>query len=93
MNVRRCGSTPTVTTGSTPALLAARFQPAGTDSPGSCPAERTTESWVVCGVLLRDLRHRSARPHGAIELVDIGLNTTWPEDDSSDVDADEDAGC
>jgi hypothetical protein len=44
---------------------------------------------VVRGVLLRAISViGQLAPDGAIELVDIELNTTWPEDDSSDVDDD-----
>jgi hypothetical protein len=59
--------------------------------PRLVPGREDYRVLVVRGVLLRAISViGQLAPDGAIELVDIELDTTWPEDDGGDID--EDAG-
>ncbi len=68
-----------------------RFVTGWDELPRIVPGREDHRVLVVRGVLLRAISViGQLAPDGAIELVDIELDTTWPEDDGSDVD--EDAG-
>ena len=66
-----------------------RFATGWDGLPRLVPGREDYRVLVVRGVLLRAISViGQLAPDDAIELVDIELDSTWPEDDGSDVDED-----